>query len=164
MKLRSGRVFGTMDVECKTSHEVAVKLDHLYKLGESLMCDPTNFEKISKMLPEVNSVYNACNDFSSHGSNADLPSSSFKPDFDTKYWLFKHKLQHWFNTLESSAKVSGSHDGHGPTASKLCEISKGHSSHKVSKHSHVVKVNNCAKNLTTSKVGLQLEVPGVSKH
>ena len=56
-----------------------------------------------------------------------------------------------------------SHDGHGTTASELCEISEGHSSHKVSKHSHVVKVSNCAKDLTTSKVGLQLEVPGVSK-
>ena len=163
MKLRSGRAFGTKDVECKTLREVDVKLDNLHKLGESLMCDPNNFKKVSKLLQEVNSVYDACNDFSFHGSNADSPSSSFKPDFDTKYWLFKQKVQHWFNTLESSAKVSGSHDGHGPTTSELCEIGEGHSSRKVSTHSHVVAVSNCAKDLTTSKVGLQLEVPGVSK-
>ena len=123
-----------MDVECKTLRKVAVKLDNLYTLGESLMCDPSNFEKVCKLLQEVNSVYDACNDFSSHGSNADLPSSSFKPDFDTKYWLFKQKVQHWFNILESSAKVSGSHDGHGPTASELYETSEGHFSHNVSKH------------------------------
>ena len=127
-----------MDVKCKTLREVAVKLNNLYKLGESLISDPNYFEKVCKLLQEVNSVYDACNDFSSHGSNADLPSSSFKPDFDTKYWLFKQKVQHWLITLESSAKVSRSHYGHGPTASELCEISEGHSSHKVSKHSHVV--------------------------
>ena len=49
MKLRSGHVFGTMDVECKTLREVVVKLDNLYKLGESLMCDPNNFEKVCKL-------------------------------------------------------------------------------------------------------------------
>ena len=109
------------------------------------------------------SVYDACNDFFSHGSNADLSSSSFKPGCNTKYWLFKHKVQHWFNTLESSAKVNRSNEGQDPTASELYEIREDHSSHKVSKHSHVVKVSNCAKDLTTSKVGLHSEVPEMSK-
>ena len=180
MKLRSGRAYGNMDTEPGTTREVANKLNQLYELGENLMTNPKNLDNISKLMQNVNLVYDTYNDLSSHSSTNNLPdTSTFKLDVDTRYWVFKQRFQQWFNSLSHSGKLSAdpqskcpqtaattSHEFMAPTVrpDTLTKPVPVSSSSKVSKisQSHVVNSNGDEPDCEP-EVGISSEAPTFSK-
>ena len=156
------------------------------------MTNPKTLDNVSKLMQNVNLVYDTYNDLSSHSStNNLLHTSTFKLDVDTRYWVFKQRVQQWFNSLLHSGKLSAdpqskcpqtaattSHELMAPTVrpDTLTKPVPVSSSSKISKisQSHLVNSNgdepDCEPEVgisseahTFSKVNQNVNLPKVSR-
>ena len=110
MKLRSGRVYNTVNPEEVAIAEAAASLTELYKASDSLMSKNDNVDEMKVLVTRVNSAYDCLKFLCSNLTNADLvPGTSItKLDFDSEYWVFKLKVQQWFDKMQTG-KIEPSH-------------------------------------------------------
>ena len=103
MKLRSGRVYNTMNHKEVAIAEATASLTELYKASDSLMTKSDNVDEMKVLVTRVNSAYDCLTSLCSNLSNADLvPGTSItKLDFDSEYWKFKLKVQQWFDKMQT---------------------------------------------------------------
>ena len=103
MKLRSGRIRGTMIPESHVIADAAFALNQLYKIGENLMTCPEKADEVEKPVASVNEAYDYFVSQCSHLSIADVIPGTFctKLDFETGYWEFKQRVQQWYDEISS---------------------------------------------------------------
>ena len=115
MKLRSGRVYGIINLTPTNLPEAVAQLNNLYKLDETLMATTANADNISELLTKVNLAYDSFTFLFSDLAYGDViqGGSATTLDFDTGYGKFKQRVQQWFDSLNSSdTQVSSSSSAH----------------------------------------------------
>ena len=103
MKLRSGRICGTMIPESHVVAAAAFALNQLYNIGENLMTCPEKADEVEKLVANVNKAYDYFASQCSHLSGADVIPGTFCTtlDFETGYWEFKQRVQQWYDEMRS---------------------------------------------------------------
>ena len=108
MKLRSKRICSNMEHNPISFRDVADEIFKLFTVGETLMSSHENADRVKRFMTEINIAYDTFNSLCPQLDSLDLPGNvSSKIEFDTKYWVFKHTVQQWFDIVTSKdLKVS----------------------------------------------------------